>query len=101
MAQHLTRRPEKALTAQLVKTLATPGKYFDGHGLYLRVDSNGSRFWVQRIVIRGKRCELGLGSPSLVTLAEARSVALDNRKLARAGGDPMADKRKAKSILTF
>lgn len=101
MAQHLTRRPEKALTAQLVKTLATPGKYFDGHGLYLRIDSNGSRFWVQRIVIRGKRCELGLGSPCLVTLAEARSAALDNRKLARAGGDPMADKRKAKSILTF
>lgn len=101
MSQHLNRRPEKALTAQQVKSISIPGKYFDGHGLYLRVDANGSRFWVQRIVIRGKRCELGLGSPALVTLAEARAVALENRKLARAGGDPLAAKREALAVMTF
>lgn len=89
------RRPEKALSAQFVRTTRDPGKYFDGHGLYLRVDANGSRFWVQRIVIRGKRCELGLGSPALVTLSEAREMALANRKLARAGGDPLQAKREA------
>lgn len=101
MASHLTRRPEKALTAQFVKNAAQPGKYFDGHGLFLRVDANGSKFWVQRIVIRGKRCELGLGPANLVSLAEARSQALDNRKLARAGGDPLQAKREAKAVLTF
>lgn len=101
MASHLTRRPEKALTAQAVKAATAPGKYFDGHGLYLRVDANGARFWVQRITIRGKRCELGLGAPSLVTLAEARAKALENRKLARAGGDPLQAKREAQAILTF
>ncbi|WP_256947293.1 tyrosine-type recombinase/integrase [Haematobacter genomosp. 1] len=101
MAPHLTRRPEKALTAQAVKNATEPGKYFDGHGLYLRVDPNGSRFWVQRITIRGKRCELGLGSPALVSLAEARSAALDNRKLARSGGDPLQVKREAAAVLTF
>lgn len=78
-----------------------PGKYFDGHGLYLRVEPNGSRFWVQRIVIRGKRCELGLGSPLLVPLAEARAKALDNRKLAREGGNPLQTKREAQAVLTF
>lgn len=101
MANHLTRRPEKALTAQAVKAAIVPGKYFDGHGLYLRVDENGSRFWIQRITVRGKRCELGLGSPSLVSLAEARAKALENRKLARAGGDPLQAKREAQAALTF
>lgn len=101
MAEHLTRRPEKALSAQFVKSARTPGKYFDGHGLYLRVDANGSRFWVQRIVVRGKRCELGLGSPSLVSLSDARAAALDNRRLARAGGDPLQAKKEAQAVLSF
>lgn len=100
MSGHLTRRPEKALTAQAVKS-AKPGKHFDGNGLYLRVEPNGSRFWVQRIMIRGKRCEIGLGSASLVTLAEARGKAQDNRKLACEGGDPLQIKRDAQAVLTF
>ncbi len=87
--------------AAFVRTVREPGKYFDGHGLYLRVDPNGYRFWVQRIAIRGKRTELGLGSPSLVTLAEAREAALANRKMARAGGDPLAARRATSAILTF
>ncbi|TBA65363.1 site-specific integrase [Rhizobium ruizarguesonis] len=97
----LNRRPQKALTAQFVKNASTPGKYFDGHGLYLRVDDGGGRYWVQRIVIRGKRREIGLGPASLVSLAEARSSAIENRRAARAGGDPIANKRQAKDILTF
>lgn len=101
MADHLTRRPEKSLTAQAVRSATEPGKYFDGHGLYLRVDANGSRFWVQRIIIRGKRSELGLGSPALVSLAEARATALENRKLARSGGDPLQARREAQAVLTF
>lgn len=101
MPVSLNRRPEKALTAQLVRTVQEPGKYFDGHGLYLRVEANGSRFWVQRIVIRGKRRELGLGSGLLVSLADARAVALENRRLARSGGDPLQAKREAEAILTF
>jgi integrase len=95
------RRPEKALTAAFVRTVSEPGKYFDGHGLYLRVEPNGSRFWVQRIAIRGKRTELGLGSPSLVSLKEARDKALANRKMAREGGDPLQAKRAASAVLTF
>lgn len=101
MAERLTRRPEKALTAQAVKAATEPGKYFDGHGLFLRVDKTGARSWVQRIVIRGKRRELGLGSATLVTLAEARAQALENRRLARAGGDPLQSRRAAEAVLTF
>lgn len=85
----------------MVQTVTEPGKYFDGHGLFLRVDKTGGRFWVQRIVINGKRTELGLGSPDFVTLAAARAVAFDNRKLARSGGDPLARRRETTAIMTF
>jgi integrase len=101
MATEGLRKPEKALTAQFVKTVKEPGKYFDGHGLFLRVQPNGARQWVQRITIRGKRCELGLGNPSLVSLTEARERALANRKVAVSGGDPMRARREAEAVLTF
>jgi integrase len=101
MATEGIRKPEKALTAQFVKTAREPGKYFDGHGLFLRVQPNGARQWVQRIVIRGKRCEMGLGNPSLVSLADARDAALINRKLARAGGDPMQTRKEAEAVVSF
>jgi hypothetical protein len=94
------RRPEKALTAALVRS-AGPGKWFDGHGLFLRVQPNGSRQGVQRIVVRGRRRELGLGSPPLVTPAQARERAIDNRRIARAGGDPLAIKHQSAAIPTF
>ena len=95
------RHPNKALSAAFVRTVQERGKYFDGHGLLLKVDRSGARRWVQRIIIRGKRTELGLGSPPLVSLAEAREAALANRKLARAGGDPLREKREAEAVLTF
>ncbi|WP_433989081.1 Prophage integrase IntA (plasmid) [Pseudoseohaeicola sp. NH-UV-7] len=95
------KRSEKALSAAFVRTVTTPGKYFDGHGLLLKVDKSGAKRWVQRIVIRGKRTEIGMGSASLVTLAEARETALQNRKLARAGGDPLQAKRTSEALLTF
>ncbi|WP_395003870.1 tyrosine-type recombinase/integrase [Cypionkella sp.] len=101
MTENLNRRPEKALTAQVVRNASEPGKYFDGHGLFLKVNEGGGKSWVQRIVIRGKRRELGLGSAQLVSLAEARGAALHNRKVARAGGDPLATKREAANAPTF
>ena len=52
-------------------------------------------------VLSGRKHELGLGSVQLVSLAEAREQALANRKLARAGGDPLADKRRTQGMPTF
>lgn len=96
-----SKRAEKALSAAFVRTVTKPGKYTDGHGLFLKVEQSGAKRWVQRIVIRGKRTEIGMGSASLVSLAEARETALENRKLARAGGDPLQAKRTAQALLTF
>ena len=95
------RRPQKALTARFVETVTKPGKHFDGHGLFLRVQPNGARQWVQRITIRGKRCELGLGSPPAIPLATARKMALENRGKAMLGGDPLGERREAAGALTF
>ena len=96
-------RGANRLTAALVRNARAPGKYHDGGGLglYLRVEPNGTRFWVQRITVAGRRRELGLGSPPVVTLAMARDAALDNKRLVRGGCDPLADKRKSREALTF
>ena len=84
------RRP---LTAAFVRTIATAGKYHDQHGLILRVTPSGSRQWIWRGTVRGRRVDLGLGGFPYTTLAEARQAAFEYRKLSRAGGDPRALKR--------
>ena len=94
------RHPHKRLSAAFVRS-APPGRHCDGNGLYLYVQKTGTRSWIQRLVIRGRKRELGLGSVALVSLAEAREQALANRKLARAGGDPLAEKRRSVGIPTF
>ena len=72
---------------------AGPGRYVDGNGLMLYVKRSGARSWVQRLTIHGERVDLGLGSADpdsaeYVSLANARKVALDNRRTARDGRDP-------------
>ena len=95
------RQRRKALTAAFVRQVCEPGKYFDGNGLFLRVEANRTKYWVQRITISGKRCEIGLGTPDLVSLADVRDKALENRRMVRAGGDQLQAKREAKGIMNF
>ena len=94
------RHPHKRLSAAFVRS-APPGRHCDGNGLYLYVQPSGARSWVQRLVIRGRRRDFGLGSVALVSLAEAREKARANRKLAREGGDPLAERRRARGIPSF
>ena len=66
-------------------------RYGDGNGLYVVVTptgATGGKSWVQRIAVGGVRRELGLGSVRDVSLGEARRLALENRRIARSGGDP-------------
>ena len=86
------------LTATAVRNLREPGKYYDLHGLFLRIEPTGSRRWVQRLNVTGRQREIGLGSADLVSLAEARETAVSNKKLARAGGDPIAAKQERIAI---
>ena len=86
------------LTVATVRRLSKPGRYGDepGSTLYLVVQPSGARSWVQRLVINGKRHDIGLGSTTFVSLKEARERAFANRKLARDGGDPLARKRRVR-----
>lgn len=82
----------KELTTRKVASLIKEGKAGttgDGDGLYLQVARNGSPSWLYRFQLNGKRRNMGLGSCTLVTLAEAREKAADARKLVSAGLDPI------------
>ena len=93
--------PHQAFSAAFCRTVVEAGRYCDGDGLYLHVEPSGAKRWVQRLVIRGRSCTLGLGSYKLVSLSEAREQALANRKLARSGGDPQADRGRTRGVPTF
>ena len=96
------RRLNAALSARAVKAAKAPGRYFDGHGLFLLVTPGGGKLWKQRVAIHGRRVELGLGGYPVVTLAAAREAAVENRRMARAGRDPRIERRRAKAeSLTF
>ena len=88
------------LTVKKVRAINQPGLYGDGNTLYLRVAPGGSKQWIQRLTIHGRRHDIGLGGCSWVTLAQAREAAYTNRSLARRGGDPLAVKRQPK-VPTF
>jgi len=83
--------PRDRLTAAIVKRLG-PGRYADGGGLYLEVRQTGARRWFLRVMIHGRRRDIGLGATSLVSLAEAREEARRLRKAAKAGLDPIAER---------
>jgi len=82
------------LSAVAVKALMMPGKYHDGGGLYLQVQSADRRSWLYRFTREGKQREMGLGAYPEVSLAVARTKAEDARRDLRQGEDPL-DKRRA------
>ncbi len=86
----------KELTATEVKSVKAPGFYRAGNTLYLKVMPAGSKSWVQRLTIHGDRHDIGLGGYPQVSLARARQLAFQNREVAWAGGDPLAEKQKTK-----
>jgi integrase len=89
------------LTARKVESLNEPGHYVDGDGLALVIGKRGGKSWVLRTMVRGKRCDIGLGGYSWVSLAEAREKARDARKIAREGGDPIAQRKARSACPTF
>ncbi|MDD5272605.1 MAG: integrase arm-type DNA-binding domain-containing protein [Methylovulum sp.] len=88
-------RNTKMLTAKKVDSLKEQGYYADGGNLYLQVSGTGSKSWLFIYRSKGKKHEIGLGSLSVVSLAEAREKAADYRKQTRQGIDPLGEKRKA------
>lgn len=72
---------------------AKPGKHADGRGLYLKVKDNGSKYWMMRFSRNGRTREVGLGSASVISLAEARRLAAPLWLAHTQGRDVVADRK--------
>ncbi|MDE0363123.1 MAG: integrase arm-type DNA-binding domain-containing protein [Rhodospirillaceae bacterium] len=83
------------LTAAAVRAASRPGLHGDGGTLYLSVAPGGSKSWIQRVTVAGRRRDIGLGGYPVVSLAKARTRAMANRVAIADGIDPLAEKRRA------
>ena len=88
--------PRDRLKAPLLWKLPE-GRHADGGGLYLLVDG-GSRRWLLRTTILGRRRDMGLGSLRDVPLAEARELARQNRRTAKDRRDPIVERRRDEDL---
>ena len=94
MSKRTGSHPDKELSALKVRQVTKPGRYPDGNGLYLVVSNTGAKRWLLRVVVQGRRRDMGLGGATLVSLAEAREMAARYRRIARDGGNPLDERRR-------
>jgi integrase len=94
-------RRASELSAIEVKRLTKPGMHAVGgvSGLLLQNSQNGARSWIYRVTVAGKRRHIGLGPYPTVTLAMARESARDAYMSIRKGGDPLEERKAARSAL--
>lgn len=89
----------RSLSVMQVKN-SGPGKYADGHGLWLVKRTKSAGKWIVRLVVQGKRREMGLGPWPDVSIAEARDRAAAARKMLRSGIDPIIERAQRKQKQT-
>ena len=98
----MPREVHNQLSAVAVKNEIRPGRHADGNGLYLVVSQTGAKQWLWRGVVHGRRRDIGIGAAGLVPLRDARETARTWRRIAREGGDPSAERDRARrQSLTF
>jgi integrase len=87
------RKTVKALSAAFCESVSQAGRYGEANGLLLVVSPAGSKRWIQRLQVAGKRHDIGLGSYPNVTLLQARNIAGKNKETAKNGEDPLSVKQ--------
>jgi hypothetical protein len=94
-------RKAEELGALAVSRITTPGLHAVGgvSGLALQVLPSGGRTWILRATVAGKRRDIGLGGYPDQTLAGARQAAREAREVIRQGGDPIEQRKAARSAL--
>ena len=81
------------LVARSLAALNKPGRHNDGGGLYLNISKLGAKSWVFMFKLGGNpRREMGLGSLTTVSLADAREKARVLRNTIADGIDPLRPK---------
>ena len=85
------------LTAIKVQKIKEPGYHADGGGLWLQISQVGGKSWIFTYSLRGRAREMGLGSVSRVTLAEARDERDKCNRLLREHIDPIEDRKRKRA----
>lgn len=93
-------RPINRLSARAVTTANKPGYVADGGGLYLQISPGGTKAWVFRYERAGRRREMGLGSAQIISLQDARQLAIQQRAVLASGKDPLEERRAARSVIS-
>ena len=88
----MARGVEKLKALSVARLSKKPGLYNDGAGLCLRVTPPSACSWVLRYMLDGKAREMGLGRYPDISLAEARLIAAEARKLKATGIDPITNR---------
>ncbi|MEI6161873.1 MAG: integrase arm-type DNA-binding domain-containing protein [Roseococcus sp.] len=90
-----------AIEAEKAKPRAATYRLSFSDGLLLEVrpvtkkSPAGTKAWIVRVQLDGKRRDVGLGAYPLISLAEARRKAAAMRELAQGGVDPLMAKRRS------
>ncbi|PPR19631.1 MAG: Prophage CP4-57 integrase [Proteobacteria bacterium] len=94
-------RKAKDLAPLTINKLNKAGMHFVGHvsGLALRISNTGSKSWILRISIAGKRRDMGLGAYPEITLARAKELAVEKRLMVQNGIDPIQARKSAQASL--
>jgi integrase len=85
------------LTAIKVQKIRRPGYHADGGGLWLQVSEGGGKSWIFTYSLRGRAREMGLGSLSKVSLAEARDDRDRCNRLLRDHIDPIEERKRKRT----
>lgn len=82
-----------------VEAISEPGYHRCGPGLYLQVSRHGTKSWLYRYKspTTKKQREMGLGSISFISLAEARQLANTYKRFVIDGKDPIEERKRSRA----
>lgn len=83
-----------ARTVDAAKPRAATYRLSDGGGLLLEVRPTGAKVWLCRLMVAGKRRDMGLGGYPIVSLKQAREKAAAVRQQAAGGLDPVTERKR-------
>ena len=88
-------------SARSVQTISEVGYHRCDPGLYLQVSKGFTKSWLFRFKspVTHKQREMGLGSLVLVSLAQARDIAIECRRQLLIGKDPLEERKKTTSLI--
>jgi integrase len=90
-------RAQARLKALDITRTKAKGLYPDGGGLYLQVSEAGTKSWIFRYRMNGRKTprDMGLGPFNTISLADARQRAADARRVILEGVDPIEARKAA------